>query len=129
MGARLGWLLMAAALAAGYAGWGWRGLFLGVTVVVFWLLLQLSRGLRTLREAAGRPVGEVPNAVMLHAKLQAGMRLPQILKFTGSLGTKLADEPETFQWKDAAGDAVRVELKDGAVQKRALQRAADSQPV
>jgi hypothetical protein len=126
--ARIGWFLMVAALAVGYYGWGWRGVILGFTVVVFWLLLQFSRGLRALREAAGRPVGEVPNAVMLHAKLHAGLRLTQILKMTGSLGTQVAREPETFQWRDASGDAVRVEFKDGAVTAWSLQRAGGSPP-
>jgi hypothetical protein len=126
--ARIGWFLMVAALAVGYYGWGWQGVILGFTVVVFWLLLQFSRGLRALREAAGRPVGEVPNAVMLHAKLHAGLRLTQILKMTGSLGTQVAREPETFQWRDASGDAVRVEFKDGAVTAWSLQRAGGSPP-
>ncbi len=116
---------MAAALAVGYYGWGWRGVILGFTVVVFWLLLQFSRGLRALREAAGRPVGEVPNAVMFHAKLHTGLRLTKILKMTGSLGKQVAQEPETFQWQDAAGDAVRVEFKDGAVTSWVLQRASE----
>ncbi len=117
---------MVAALAAGYVGWGWRGVILGFTVVVFWLLLQFSRGLRALRDAAGRPVGEVPNAVMLHSKLHAGLRLTKILKMSGSLGKQVAKDPETFQWQDAAGDAVRVEFKDGLVTSWVLQRASES---
>jgi hypothetical protein len=128
MAVHIGWFLMAAALAVGYYGWGWRGVVLGLTVIVFWLLLQFSRGLRALREAAGRPVGEVPNALMFNAKLHAGLRLTQILKMTRSLGTKLAEEPETYQWQDAAGDKVRVELKNGAVTAWTLQRAAQPPP-
>ncbi len=123
----LGWALAAAAIAAGYLAWGWRGVVLAVTVIVFWLLLQFSRALRVLRAAGSAPVGQVDSAVMLNVKLQTGMRLPQILALTRSLGHKLADDPETFEWRDAGGDAVRVELRDGRSTRWTLQRAADAQ--
>ena len=120
----IGWALAALAVAIGYAQWGWPGVVLAVTMIVFWLLLQFSRALRVLRKAGAAPMGQVPNAVMLHAKLQRGQRLPQILGFTKSLGTKLADDPETFEWRDAGGDAVRVELRGGKLERWTLQRAA-----
>ena len=72
----LGWGLGSLAVAVGYVQWGWQGVVLAVTLVVFWLLLQFSRGVRSLREAAGAPVGSVRSAVMLHSRLQAGMNLP-----------------------------------------------------
>lgn len=122
----VGWALAALALAVGYAQWGWQGAVLAVTVIVFWLLLQFSRALRVLRNAGAAPVGQVPNAVMLHARLQRGQRLPQILGFTKSLGKKLADDPETFEWRDAGGDAVRVELRQGKLERWTLLRAADA---
>jgi hypothetical protein len=122
----LGWSLAVAALAAGYGAYGWRGVLLGLSVVVFWLLLQFSRSLRALRLASRRPVGEVPNAVMLQARLQKGMRLPDVLRLTHSLGRKLADHPETFAWTDAGGDAVHVELRDGRVTAWQLHRSAES---
>jgi hypothetical protein len=121
----LGWALAALAVAIGYAQWGWQGVVLAVTMIVFWLLLQFSRALRVLRRAGAAPVGQVPNAVMLHAKLQRGQRLPQILAVTKSLGTKVSDDPETFEWRDAGGDAVRIELRDGKVDRWTLLRAAD----
>ncbi len=123
MNGMLGWALALLAVAAGYASYGWRGVLLGVTVVAFWLLLQFSRALRTLREAAGQPVGVVANAVMFNARLHAGMRLPAVLKITRSLGRKLAEEPETYAWADAAGDEVAVELRQGRVTAWRLQRA------
>ena len=123
----MGWGLALGALAVGYTGYGWRGVALAVTVIIFWLLLQFSRALRALRNAAGRPVGVVDNAVMLHAKLNAGMRLPQILGLTRSLGNKLADPPdEAFSWADAAGDSVRVQLRHGRLSAWTLQRAAEA---
>jgi hypothetical protein len=121
----LGWALAAVALAIGWMQWGWQGVVLAATMIVFWLLLQFSRALRVLRNAGAAPLGQVPNAVMLHAKLQRGQRLPEILKFTKSLGVKVADDPETFEWRDAGGDAVRVELRAGRLERWSLVRAAD----
>jgi hypothetical protein len=120
----LGWALAVAAVAAGYVGYGWKGVALAITLVVFWLLLQFSRALRVMRQAAGRPVGEVANAVMFNARLKTGLRLMDVLPMTGSLGEKLADDPETFRWKDAGGDAVRIELRHGRVTAWQLERAA-----
>jgi hypothetical protein len=104
----VGWVLAAAALVAGYMGYGWRGLVLALTVIAFWLLLQFSRTLRTLRLAAQSPVGHVANAVMLHAQLKKGLRLPQVIALTRSLGRKVIEQPETFAWQDAGGDTMQV---------------------
>ena len=118
-----GWLLAAVALTLGYLQWGWAGVALAVTLIVFWLLLQFSRALRVLRSAGRAPVGQIDNAVMLHARLQPGMRLPQILALTRSLGIKRDDNPEVFEWRDAGGDAVRIELVDGKLTRWELRRA------
>ena len=122
MSATLGWGLALAALVAGYVGYGWRGLVLALSVVVFWMLLQFSRALRAMREAAGRPVGRVDNAVMLHARLRTGLRLTDVMKLTRSLGQAASRDPEVFVWTDEAGDSVQVELKAGRVSAWALQR-------
>ncbi len=121
----LGWALVVVAVAAGYGSYGWQGVALALTLTVFWLLLQFSRGVRALRDASGRPVGEVPNAVMLHSKLARGMRLAQVLKLTRSLGRVLSQAPETYAWADAGGDEVQVELKNGQVARWELKRAAN----
>ena len=118
-----GWGLAVVAVALGYTMYGWPGVALGVTMVVFWMLLQFTRTLRVMREAGAAPMGEVASAVMLHSKLATGMRLLDILKLTRSLGRKTADEPETYVWTDAAGDTVTVELAEGRCTRWTLGRA------
>jgi hypothetical protein len=123
-----GWVLAVLAIAVGYASYGWQGVVLGITVIVFWMLLQFSRVMRVLRQAGQAPVGHVDNAVMLHSKLHPGMKLLQILPLTRSLGKKLADDPETFAWTDAAGDRVVLELAGGRLRQARLERAAEHSP-
>jgi hypothetical protein len=122
MTAWMGWALAAEAVVVGYLGYGWAGMVLVLTVCAFWLLLQFSRALRVLRIAAANPVGQVANAVMFQAKLNKGMRLPDLLKLTRSLGKKLADDPETYVWADAAGDSVQVQLFNGRLTESQLLR-------
>ena len=105
-------------------GYGWPGVVLALTVVVFWLLLQFSQVLRTLRIASQRPVGMVPSAVMLNARLHAGMRLPQVLRLTLSLGRKVSEEPEVWAWADDSGDEVQVQLQGARVASWALHRTS-----
>ena len=126
-GVVIGWILAALAVALGYVQWGWPGVALAMTLIVFWLLLQFSRALRALRNAGRAPVGHIDSAVMLNARLQAGQRLPQILALTRSLGVRQGDaggDPEVFEWRDAGGDTVRVELHDGRLARWQLRRAA-----
>ena len=118
----IGWGLALAALVSGYLAYGWPGVVLALSVVVFWLLLQFSRALRAMRKAGQSPIGTVPSAVMLHARLKTGMRLLDLIQITRSLGEKLADEPETFRWTDASGASVVVELEGGRCQRWRLQR-------
>jgi len=125
MSAVIGWALAAAALLVGWFGYGWRGLVLALTVLAFWLLLQFSRTLRVLRAAARSPVGHVASAVMLQARLHQGMRLTELITITRSLGRKLADDPETFAWRDAGGDEVEVEFAAGRCTQWRLHRHDD----
>ena len=122
MSAKLGWALAVLALAAGYLGDGWRGLLLALTVIAFWLLLQFSRALRAMRLAAHAPIGHVPSAVMLHARLHAGMQMMNVVKLTRSLGRKLRDEPDTFAWRDESGAEVEIEFADGRCRSWRLTR-------
>lgn len=125
MNGLVGWALAVLALALGYVQWGWPGVALGVSVIVFWLLLQFSRALRVMKNAGAAPVGHVDSAVMLHSKLAKGMTLMQVITLTRSLGRKTADTPETFEWADASGAVVSVELVDGRCTTWRLTRPAE----
>jgi hypothetical protein len=118
----VGWSLAVLGIAAGYVGWGWPGVVLGVTVIVFWLLLQFSRSLRVLKKAAGAPIGHVDSVVMLHSKLKTGMTLSQVLPLTRSLGTRLSDTPERWGWADPGGARVSLEFDGGKLQSWTLTR-------
>ncbi len=120
----VGWSLAALVTALAWVQWRWQGVVLAMTIIVFWLLLQFSRTLRVMRQASQAPVGEVPSAVMLHSKMKKGMRLLDILPLTRSLGTKVADDPETFVWHDASGASLRVELVQGRCTQWQLIRSA-----
>lgn len=122
----LGWGAAVLAGGLGWRFWGWQGVTLAITVTLFWLLMQFNRSMRVMREAAKSPMGSTPSAVMLHARLHAGMRLAQILLLTRSLGEKLSDAPETYRWRDPSGDGVRVVLRKGSVTEWQLQREGDA---
>ncbi len=124
MNAWAGWALAAAAVVAGFLGYGWPGLALALSVVAFWLLLQFSRALRVMRRAAEKPLGRADSAVMLQARLRPGMTMMQVVTLAGSLGQKLGGAPEeAFLWRDTGGDAVRVLLRGGRVSEVRLERA------
>ncbi|MFN0185251.1 MAG: hypothetical protein ACKVQR_15680 [Aquabacterium sp.] len=128
MNPQLGWALAAAALGAGWFSYGWAGVALAVSIIVFWLLLQFSRVMRVMQRAGARPVGHVDSAVMLHARMARGLRLIDILPMAGSLGMRVGDEPEAFEWADASGAALRVELEDGRCTGWTLRRPDEPAP-
>lgn len=122
------WIGSALAVVAFVAGgilWGWKGVILALSVVVFWLLLQFGRLMRIMRAASEAPVGHVDSAVMLAAKLQVGMKLIDLLPLTRSLGRKLSDKPETYGWIDAGGVQVEIVLNKGQVVSWELIRPAE----
>ncbi len=132
----LGWALAVVAVAAGYIGYGWPGVLLAVSVVVFWLLLQFSRAMRLMRMAAQQPIGSVKSALMLHTRMQSGLRLADVMKMTGSFGAVVkpnaaggaAPDTETYTWADDGGDTLQVTLRAGKVSSWLLQRAEAAAP-
>ncbi len=124
----IGWALAALAFFVGWRTWGWPGLVLALSVVVFWLLLQFTRITRVMRRAGAAPIGHAASAVMLHSKLHAGMPLLDVLRLTGSLGRKTAETPETFVWTDPGGAQVEVVFESGRCARWRLQREGGAAP-
>lgn len=123
----IGGALALAALVLGGVLYGWKGVILALTAVVFWLLMQFTRLMRVMRMATSSPVGHVDSAVMLNAKLKPGMKLVDVLPLTLSLGRKTAGAPETYVWTDQGGVSVEVVLEGGRVARWNLQRPAETQ--
>ncbi len=122
MNAWIGWTLAAVLLLVGWLQYGWPGLAFAATAVVFWLLLQFNKAVRVMRQAGSAPVGYVDSAVMLNARLKAGMNMMQVVIMTRSLGQKLGDEPEQYRWTDAGGSHVTLELRRGKLSSWTLWR-------
>lgn len=118
----IGWALAVLAIAVGYASYGWPGVALAFTVVVFWLLLQFSRTLRVMRGAAAQPVGRVPSAVMFNTRLKPGLRMLDLLQMTKSLGQRVSDAPEVWRWTDDGDVAVEITFRNGRVADWVLKR-------
>ena len=137
MGATWGWALALAAVVAGWMQWGWQGVVMALTLIVFWLLLQFNRALRVMRQATGAPVGRVGSAVMVHARMRCGMRLMEVIPLTRSLGQVAEPDPgagagigtrEAFTWTDESGAQLRVDLVGGRVVRWTLQRPPEQPP-
>ena len=124
----LGWALALLAVFVGWRAYGWQGVLLAVTLTVFWLLLQFSRVLRAMKLAGQAPVGHVPSAVMLNAKLARGMTMMKVTGLTKSLGTKVGDSSDTWCWRDDGGASVTVSFERGRCARWALQRDDLAQP-
>jgi hypothetical protein len=118
----LGWGLAALAVAMAWQAYGWQGAVAGLSLVVFWLLLQFNRSVRAMKNASNAPVGHVGSAVMLNAQLKAGMPMMQVIGLTKSLGRKLSDAPETWRWDDAGASSVTLVFDKGRLQRWTLAR-------
>lgn len=118
----IGWALALVALVAGWRGYGWPGLALAFSVIVFWLLMQFHRSIKVMRNAAGKPVGFVDSAVMFNAKLRAGLPMLQVITLARSLGRQVAEEPEAWAWADAAGAEVTIVFANGRCKHWVLSR-------
>jgi hypothetical protein len=125
--ALIGWGLGVAAVAIGYTLYGWAGVFLAFTMIVFWLLLQFSRALRVMRAAATNPVASVDSALMAHTRIERGMKMLAVLRQTKSLGQRLPHPSpgaqESWEWRDRGGDALVVDFARGRCVGVSLVRA------
>ena len=121
-----GWALAAAALFIGWRSYGWPGVALAFSVIVFWLLLQFSRSVRVMRGASESPVGRVDSAVMLNAKLRERLPMLEVLKLTHSLGQRVSEAPEVWRWADEGGSSVDVTFVNGRCARWTLLRPPES---
>ncbi len=127
MNSIIGWCLALATVAFGWMNFGWQGVVLAVTVVVFWLLLQFSRALRVMKQAAAAPMGQVPSAVMFNTKLRSDMTMMHVLPLTRSLGQRI-DSPaanhqtESWRWADEGGSYVTLTFVRGKLDHWHLHR-------
>ena len=120
----LGWALAALLLVAAWQGYGVKGIALGITLIVFWLILQFNRSLRVMRNAGSAPVGHVDSAVMLNAKLREGLQMLQVLALTKSLGRRVDPDGEVYEWIDEGGSKVVVTFANGRCKRWQLERPA-----
>ena len=119
-----GWVLAALFVALAWHSYGWPGVLLALSAVVFWLLLQFSRARRAMRQAGQAPVGHVDSAVMLNAKLQPGMTMLQVIGLTRSLGRKLDGGDDHWSWSDEGGSTVKLRFEGGKLARFGLDRPA-----
>ena len=118
----IGWGLAVVAVAAGWQAYGWQGVVMAASVIVFWLLLQFSRAMRAMKTAAASPKGHVGSAVMINAKLRIGMTLMQVIALTESLGDRVSETPETWAWVDDGDSRVTLVFDGATLQSWQLTR-------
>jgi hypothetical protein len=114
-------VLAGGAIAAGWWVYGWQGIVLAVTVIVFWMLLQFNRATRVLQRAGQRPIGEIDSIVMMQAKLAHGQNMQEVIALAGSLGRKFSERDE-WQWTDLGGNEIVVTFRRGVVVRWAVAR-------
>ena len=118
---------LVAVLVVGFRSYGWMGVAAVGGGVLMWALLHFTRLMNVLRKAAERPVGYVGSAVMLNAKLQAGVNLMHVVAMTRSLGALQSPEneqPEIYRWTDGTHSHVTCEFQGGKLVKWVLERPA-----
>ncbi len=119
------WVVGAGLIAIGYQKYGWPGVAVVVGGIVFWMLLHFTRMMTVLKRAANQPMGYVASAVMLNAKLRAGVNLLHVLALTRSIGLLQSEkdvEPEVFRWQDNGGSHVTCSFVGGKLQSWQLYR-------
>ena len=129
---RIGFSVLAGAVL--YLGWrsaGWAGIALAAGAVVMFVLLHVNRLMFVLKRAANRPKGYVDSAVMLNARLKAGVTLLHVMTLTSSLGEQLSaegEEPQVYRWSDPGEASVTCEFADGRLAKWTLARPEQPAP-
>ncbi len=120
-------ILGGAALA--YRFYGWPGIAVVATFLVFGILLHFTRLMTILKRAANRPIGYVDSAVMLNAKLKPGATLLHVVAMTRALGLLKSikgEQPEVFEWTDGSESTVTCTFVSGKLSHHVLNRPSAS---
>ncbi len=120
-------LLAGAAVIVGLWFYGWQGLVLALTLIVFWAVLQFNRATRVLRNAGQRPKGLVDSVVMTQARLEPGLSRLEVLQITGSLGEAFNNHDE-WRWRDAGGNELVLTFRRDVLVRWAVARAEEPAP-
>ena len=123
-------LAIIAAAALAWQSYGWKGIAVVVSMLVFGILLHFSRMMQVLKRAARRPIGYVDSAVMLNAKLKPGVTLLHVVAMTKALGELKSvknQPPELYRWTDGAESHVTCEFSGGKLVKWEMVRPAQAE--
>lgn len=118
-------LAIIAAAALAWQSYGWKGIAVVVSMLVFGILLHFSRMMQVLKRAASRPIGYVDSSVMLNAKLKPGMTLMHVIAMTRALGALQSAkdvQPEVFRWTDGSESHVTCTFVGGKLTHHELFR-------
>ncbi|MCM3563633.1 glycerate kinase [Hydrogenophaga intermedia] len=125
-------LVAAALLFWGHRQYGWPGVAAVAGGLLMWLLLHFTRLMAVMRRAAQRPIGHVDSAVMLNARLQAGMPLVGVTGLAHALGEQVSaegEQPEIYRWTDPGGASVQARFAQGKLLDWGLKRPGpDGEP-
>jgi len=124
-------LVSVALVVAAYRIYGWAGVAAAVGALMMWLLLHFTHLMQVLKRAAKRPIGYVDSAVMLNAKLAAGITLLHVTAMTRSLGELISHDDrqnEHYRWSDATQSRVNCEFCQGKLKSWQLIRPTPTDP-
>ena len=112
---------------AAYRAYGPQGILTVSGGLVMWGLLHYTRLMNVMQKARNHPIGYVGSAVMLNAKLKAGVNLLHVVAMTRALGQQLSadgQQPELYRWTDGTQSHVTCEFVNGRLVRWALVRPA-----
>ncbi len=112
---------------AAYRAYGPQGILTVSGGLVMWGLLHYTRLMNVMQKARNHPIGYVGSAVMLNAKLKAGVNLLHVVAMTRALGQQLSadgQQPELYRWTDGTQSHVTCEFVNGRLVRGELVRPA-----
>lgn len=125
-------VIAAALLLWGHRQFGWPGVAAVAGGLLMWLLLHFTRLMAVMRRAAQRPIGHVDSAVMLNARLHAGLPLVGVVGLARALGelrSPEGEQPEVYRWTDPGGASVQARFANGKLLDWGLKRPdSDASP-